>query len=110
MHKDIAVNKILRDLQSSNIIMKEDVGMVRIHLGYLWTAGWDEGRKKTIHYTNKEVHQCDKEGHVLAVYKSATDAAKQLNCTRETIYLAIAEKRLTRKGHYWKHKKDIISE
>lgn len=108
MDKDKAVNKIIRDLRQTGIIEEENIGIIRMHLGFLYTAGWDEGHHKSIYYNNKEVYQCDKDGHILNSYKSATDAAKSLNCTRETIYIALAEKRMTRKGHYWKHKEEII--
>ena len=107
MTQEVIINKILRDLKQFNLIKEDDSGIIKRHLEFLYGAAWNEGRKKTIYYSNKEVYQCDKEGHILATYKSATDAAKQLKCTRETIYLAISEKRLTRKGHYWKHKEAI---
>lgn len=108
MDQENTVNKVLRDIQSSFKLSEGAVGVLRIHLGYVYAAGWLEGHKKSIHYANKEVYQCDKEGHIIGVYKSATDAAKQLNCSRDTIYVAIAEKRMTRKGHFWKHKEEVL--
>ena len=110
MEQERAVNKALMSMQMKGIVFKDAIGEARIFLEQVYTAGWDEGHHKTIYYADKEVYQCDKDNHILGVYKSATDAAKQLNCHRDTIYLAIAEKRMTRKGIYWKHREEVIED
>jgi|SRR5665647_403496 len=107
MEQDRVVNKVLRDIRASFKMTDSDAGILRQHLNYVYGAGWDDGHHKTIHYANKEVYQCNKEGHIINSFPSATDAANKLHIDRTTIYLAIAEKRMTRKGYYWKHKEEI---
>lgn len=107
MEQDKVVNKVLRDIRTSFKMTDGEVGILRQHLNYVYGAGWDNGHHKIIHYANKEVYQCNKEGYIVASFKSATDAANILRCDRTTIYLAIAEKRMTRKGYYWRHKEEI---
>jgi hypothetical protein len=109
MDQDETVNKVLRDIKSTFKLTKGAIGVLRIHLSYIYAAGFDAGInfEKEKHLPNKEVYQCNRDGHIIKSFPSATKAAKQLHIDRTTIYLAIAEKRLTRKGYYWKYKEDF---
>ena len=97
------MNKVVRDLETFQLINPDDEGSVRIHLTRLAVACLEEGKRLMVNRGEKEVIEYDENNHEIETYPSGTIAARINGMDKTTLYTAIWEKRATRNGHLWKY-------
>jgi len=54
-------------------------------LNYVYMAGYEAGMKHSSIVHKKKIAKCNKDGQIISIYNSITDAAKDNNCSRKLI-------------------------
>ena len=102
MTKEEVVNRVLRDMKAEGITNAGYDKSVKLHLGLVWTAAWEQARREFAERTEKPVTQYDASEHKMEDFDSIEKAAKIMKCSRETIARAVRTGRKTVRGHIWK--------
>ena len=66
-------------------------------------------REKLSKYGRKRVVQLDKEGNIIAVHESLTEAAETVGAFKSNIYAVCAGKKPTSRGFRWAYFKEVIA-
>jgi hypothetical protein len=103
MEKDIAVNRIVRDMKMGGIICEDCLGEVRKYVDLAWVAGYENGRKQVNQHGNKPIGQYDKKGKLVNTFKSRIEAARMTHFSEAGIKRSMEEERPTKQGWIWKY-------
>jgi hypothetical protein len=109
MEKDIAVNRIVRDMRMGKIICEDCIGEVRRYVDLAWVAGWENGSKEIFHHSNKPIGQYDRRGKLINVFKSRKEASAKTHFSEKGIYNAMCRGTATKQGWTWKYIEDANS-
>jgi hypothetical protein len=100
MKQEVAVNRILRDMEMSGLIEYDEKEIFRPFLDIVWVAG-KEWRRGTPSKNGISLVQKDRDGKIIGKFDNVLDASRKLKIPKFTIYHALYEKRITHKGHFW---------
>lgn len=103
MEKDIAVNRIVRDMRMGGIICEDCLGEVRKYVDLAWVAGFERGRYTEFGHGSKKIGQYDKHGILLNTFGSKKEAARKTGFTEDGIYKAMLRGTPTKQGWIWKY-------
>ena len=104
MEKEVAVNKVTRDLITAGLVSEDWAGNVKFHLGLLWTAGYDYRTKELLAHNSRKVIQYNGFGAEIARFKSVVEASRANKCHRSVIDEVLrGERKLTEKGYYFRY-------
>ena len=103
MEKDIAVNRIVRDMRIGGIICEDCIGEVRKYVDLAWVAGYENGRFEIDQRSNKKIGQYDRRGILINVFKSRKEAAKMTHYTERAIYNSMYRGAVNKHGWNWKY-------
>jgi hypothetical protein len=106
MEKDIAVNRIVRDMKMGGIICEDCIGEVRKYVDLSWVAGYENGRTEINQHSNKMIGQYDKRGKLVHAYKSRKQASRITHFSENGIYKAMCRNAPTKQGWIWKYIED----
>jgi hypothetical protein len=104
MDKEIAVNKTLRDLRSTKILTSNDSGYARKYLEILWSAGYEEGRRRLYAAFKKSITLYNiPQQKKIKTFESAAEASRQTKIPLRSIYHATQRDSISMKGFYWRY-------
>jgi hypothetical protein len=109
MNQSEAVDKILNLIkdQTTAYIPTKTWEEIKLHLGYAYAIGFDEGRGQNSH--RKPILQI-KDGKIIHTFDSVSDAARRMKVNKTSISKVASEngRNKTCKGFKWKYKNETI--
>lgn len=76
----------------------------------MYTVGWEQGRLEINQHTCKKIAQYDKNGKLIAIFKSRIEAAKHTGFSEAGIKRSMERGRPMKQGWTWKYVKEEITE
>lgn len=103
MKQEVVINKVLRDLKALYLIPDDVTVHFRPFLNAIYVAGWEESRYKK---PGKPVFQYNHRGECIHTYKDIHTACIQSKYKEPYIYKLLSTKKMSKRRHYFRYKKD----